>query len=395
MIGITKLLCGVASPGDALRYGRQTGRLPTNLLQYSEDKRPIVVWNCTRRCNLHCIHCYADSEDHPYTGELTTSEAQVFIRDLAGFGVPVLLFSGGEPLLRPDLFELAGLARQLGIRPVISTNGTLITREMAQRIKEAGFGYVGVSLDDLGEANDRFRGRKGAYQKAVDGIRNCVVVGQRVGLRCTINRHNYTALGGLLDLVEAENIDRVCFYHLVYSGRGSDMQQDDITHAETRAAFDLICERAMDFHNRGIGKDILTVDNHADGVYLYFKVRAMQPERAAEVLQLLRWNGGNNTGVAIGAVDNLGNVHPDQFWWRHTLGNVRHRPFSQIWTDTSDPLMAGLKNRRALLKGKCGRCHFVDICNGNFRVRAEAVYGDVWAEDPACYLTEEEITSDE
>ncbi len=393
MIGITKLLCGTTNPGDALRYGRHSSRLPANLLQFAADKRPVVVWNSTRRCNLHCIHCYADSEDRAYDGELTTAEAKVFIQDLAAFGAPVLLFSGGEPFLRPDLFELADLARSLGIRPVISTNGTLITPDIARQVKESGFGYVGVSLDALGEANDRFRGHKGAFEAALEGIRNCVQVGQRVGLRCTVNRHNYDAIGGLLDLVDSENIDRVCFYHLVYSGRGSDMRQDDITHAESRAALDLICERAMDFHRRGIEKDILTVDNHADGVYLYLKIKATQPERADEVLQLLRWNGGNNSGVAIGAVDNLGNVHPDQFWWHHKLGNIRERPFSQIWMDTSDPLMAGLKDRRHLLKGKCARCHYQDICNGNFRVRAEAIYGDVWAEDPACYLTEEEITS--
>jgi radical SAM protein with 4Fe4S-binding SPASM domain len=114
------------------------------------------------------------------------------------------------------------------------------------------------------------------------------------------------------------------------------------------------------------------------------------PGRAAKMLNLLRMNGGNNSGLRIGAVDDRGNVHPDQFWQSQTLGNVRERKFGEIWGDTSQPLLQGLRNRKKLLKGRCSRCKFLDICNGNLRVRAEAVYGDTWAEDPACYLSEKE-----
>ncbi|MCL4459963.1 MAG: radical SAM protein [Chloroflexi bacterium] len=391
MIGITKLICGTATTGDVLRYGRRSAGMPSHLLQFSADKRPVVVWNATRRCNLHCIHCYADSHERDYPGELSTAEAEAFIRGLSEFGVPVLLFSGGEPLLRQDLFELGALASALGIRAVISTNGTLITKEVARQIKDAGFGYVGVSIDGIAENNDRFRGKRGAFEMALQGIRNCVAVGQKVGLRFTINRHNYRDLSAVFDLIEEENIDRACFYHLVYAGRGSSMVKDDISHAETRAALELIIARTQDFHRRGLPKDILTVDNHADGVFIYLKVRREQPERAEEVLQLLRWNGGNMSGIGIAAVDNLGNVHADQFWWHYSFGNVRKRKFGEIWLDTSDPLMRGLKNREPLLKGRCARCCYLELCNGNFRVRAEAAYGDVWAEDPACYLTDTEI----
>ena len=391
MIGITKLYCGTATPGDALRYGRQSARMPANLLQFSQDKKPIVVWNCTRRCNLHCVHCYADSSDRNYPDELTTPEARSFIDDLAEFGAPVILFSGGEPFTRPDVLDLAIYAREKGLRTVFSTNGTLITKEIARRVKEAGVSYVGVSLDGIGDHNDRFRGRKGAFRSALDGIANCVEAGQRVGLRFTINRRNHEDLNAIFDLIEEERIDRACFYHLVYSGRGTGMREDALTPEQTRAAVDLIIDRAADFHRRGLNKDILTVDNHADGVYLYLRVLKEQPERAEEVLQLLRWNGGNSTGIGIADVDNQGNVHPDQFWWHYSLGNVRQRKFGEIWTDTSNPLMAGLKNRKGLLQGRCASCRYLDICNGNFRVRAEAVYGDVWAPDPACYLTDEEI----
>ena len=116
-----------------------------------------------------------------------------------------------------------------------------------------------------------------------------------------------------------------------------------------------------------------------------------QPERAAEVYRFLKLNGGNNSGVGIGDIDYEGNVHPDQFWQHYSFGNVRQRSFGEIWEDTSDPVMRGLKNRRAMIKGRCARCQYLELCGGNFRVRAEAVYGDIWAQDPACYLTDKEI----
>jgi len=320
---------------------------------------------------------------------MNIQEGKAFIRDLADFGVPVLLFSGGEPLLRDDIFELADFAREQGITPVLSTNGTLITEKVAQKIHSVGFGEVGISLDGIGEGNDRFRGKKGAYQDALGGIRNCVVTGQRVSLRLTITRFNYRQIPAIFKLVEQENIDRVCFYHLVYAGRGDSLKEDDLSHAETRAVVDMVCEHTLDLHRRQLLKEVLTVANHADGVYLYLKLK--ESERADKVLALLKMNGGNNSGIKIGAVDDLGNVHPDQFWWHYSLGNVRRRKFGDIWTDTSEPLMRGLKNRKGLLKGRCAQCHYLDLCNGNLRLRAEAVFGDVWAEDPACYLTNEEI----
>jgi Fe-coproporphyrin III synthase len=391
MIGVTKLLCGTVRPSDALRYGRRSGRSPSHLLQFSHDKKPIVVWNSTKACNLRCIHCYYTANAQPDPAELTTGEAKAMIDDLAAFGAPVLLFSGGEPFLRHDLYELGAYAVARGLRTVISTNGTLIDPKAAVRIKEAGFSYVGISLDGIGVTNDRFRGMPGAFDAALAGIRHCTEARVRTGLRLTLNRHNYEDLTAIMDLLEEERIPRACFYHLVYAGRGARMQDDDLSLAETRQGVDYIMDRAEDFARRSVDLEILTVDNHTDGPYLLRRVQEEQPERADEVLQLLRWNGGNSTGIGIGAVDHLGNVHADQFWQHYSFGNVRERPFGQIWTDTSDPLMAGLKNRKPLLKGRCARCRYLDICNGNFRVRAEAVHGDVWAPDPACYLDDEEI----
>lgn len=387
MIGISKLLCGTQNYGDSLRYAHGTqGQVHGAVAGHG----PVVVWNSTRTCNLKCRHCYSESDSKKYH-ELNTEEAKRFIDDLAEFNVPVLLFSGGEPLVRPDFFELAEYAKQKGIRTTISTNGTLITPKVAERLKNIGVGYVGISLDGIGEVNDRFRGKQGAFEAALAGIRNCLAVGQRVGLRFTINRHNYKELDKIFDLIERENIPRVCFYHLVYSGRGSEMIKEDITPEETRAVLDLIIERTLDFHRRGLDKEILTVDNHADAIYIYLKLLKEDPERARQVLELLTRNGGNRTGIAIGEVDWEGNVHADQFTRNHCFGNVRERKFGEIWTDKSHPILAGLKDRKPLLKGRCAKCRWLNLCNGNFRARAEAVYGDFWAEDPACYLTDEEI----
>jgi len=387
MLSLTKMLTGDIYFGDELRYTEASYQQKNGV---SVGKGPVVAWNYTRRCNLKCMHCYSSSENKQYENELNTEEALQLIDDLADFHVPVILFSGGEPLIRPDFFTLAAHARARGIRPTLSTNGTLITPEMAQKIKDVGVGYVGISLDGLQATNDYFRGVPGAFDRAIAGIRNCRAVGQRVGLRFTINRNNYQEINQVLDLLEQEDVDRICFYHLVYSGRGEAIMQDDLTHAETRQVLDLIIERVLDFHRRGLKKEVLMVDNHADGVYLYLKYRQSDPERAKHIYRLLRLNGGNRSGIAFANIDNVGNVHPDQFTQHHTLGNVRERKFADIWCDTSNPLMAGLKNRQPLLTTTCQQCNWLNLCNGNFRARAEAVSGNFWGFDPACYLTEEE-----
>lgn len=392
MIGISKLYCGTVEPSDALRYQRDSSKMPSHLLQFSSDKKPVVVWNVGRRCNLRCVHCYSHSKDMSYEGEMNTAEAERFIDDLGRFKAPVLLFSGGEPLMRPDLLPLARRAKANGLRVVISTNGTMITEEIAHQLAEVGLSYVGVSLDGVRETNDRFRGVKGAFDLAVEGIRNCKKAGIKVGLRFTINKLNVNDVPGIFQILEDEDIPRVCFYHLVYAGRGAALRNEDLDNVRARETVDLIMDKTADLHRRGIPKEVLTVDNHADGVYLYLRMLREKSPHAKGVLELLKMNGGNSTGIGIGCVSWDGSVHADQFWRHYSFGNVKDRPFSEIWTDTSDELMAGLKNRRSKLTGRCGRCVWQDICNGNFRVRAEAVYDDVWAEDPACYLTEEEIS---
>jgi 12,18-didecarboxysiroheme deacetylase len=398
MIGISKLYCGTVEPSDALRYGRESKRLPSHLLQFSKDKKPVVVWNMTRRCNLKCIHCYAQAKDMEFENELSTEEGKALIDDLAQFGSPVILFSGGEPTLRKDLPELAAYAREKGMRAVISTNGTLIDRNLAKKLKDVGLSYVGVSLDGIRETNDKFRGMKGAFDAALQGLHNCQEEGIKVGLRFTINKQNVRDIPAIFDLLEEEKIPRICFYHLVYAGRGSKMVSEDLSLEESRQAVDLILKRTRELHEKGFPAEVLTVDNHCDGPYLYLKLLKENPERAAEVFELLSMNQGNSSGIGIGCVSWDGSVHADQFWRHYSFGNIRERPFSEIWNDLSDELMAGLKNRKPLIKAhgdRCSRCKWLDVCNGNFRVRAEAVYGNVWADDPACYLTKEEIGYDE
>ena len=391
MIGISKLYCGTVEASDPLRYGRRAKDLPSHLLQFSADKKPVVVWNVTKACNLRCIHCYASADNKPAENELTTEEGFRLLEDLAQFGCPVVLFSGGEPLVRPDIFDLIAYAVQLGLRAVLSTNGTLIDHALAKELKKFGLSYVGISLDGIGEVHDRFRASKGCFEKVIQAIENCQREGLKVGLRFTINKFNAEEIPKVFDFVEEMKIPRICFYHLVYAGRGTKLMEYDLSHEETRKWVDYIIDRTKELHDKGHKVEVLTVDNHADGPYLYLRMKREGNPRAEEVYQLLLMNGGNNSGVGIGCVSWDGEVHADQFWRHYSFGNVRKRPFSEIWMDTSDPLMAKLKEKKKHVKGRCAKCRFLEVCGGNFRVRAEAVTGDIWAPDPACYLTDEEI----
>lgn len=396
MIGISKLYCGESFAHDPLRYGVPAAKGVENahlLAKEANIRRPVVVWSLTRSCNLKCLHCYTDSSSKRYPGELSTLEALQVIDQLARYRIPALLLSGGEPLLRHDFWTLLMAAREKGLRCVLSTNGTLLCKETALLLKEDGILYVGISLDGIGDVHNHFRGKPWAFEKTVRGIRHCKEVGLKVSLRITLTRYNANNLDALFDFIEEEQIDRICFYHLAYAGRGRTLVSEDLSPQETRTAVDKILAKARDFHNRGLKKDILTVANHADAVYLYLKLLEEDPVHAAAVRPLLEWNGGgaHSSGVGIANIDTQGNVHPDQFWQTLTLGNVRERPFSEIWEDHSLPILAGLKNRLPLLKGRCRQCQWLSICGGNMRVRAEARYGDPWETDPACYLTDEEI----
>jgi radical SAM protein with 4Fe4S-binding SPASM domain len=396
MIDVTYLYCGKESSSVPHRYGRELDKIRTGefegykVSEAASARRPIVVWNITRTCNMKCLHCYSDSDNKKYPGEFSTNEAKAVIDDLAEFKVPALLFSGGEPLMRHDLFELVRYARNLGIRTVLSTNGSLITPHIATKIKEAGFIYVGISLDGIGKTHDRFRGMDGAFGMTLEGFENCIAVGQKTGLRLTLTKHTYKELDKIFALIEEKGINRVCFYHLVPSGRGKDLGV--LNNEETRDALDLILQKTKDFVQKGINCEVLTVDNHCDGPYIYLKLLEQNDPQAEGVYKLLKWNGGglHSSGLGIGSIDYNGNVHPDQFWMHYTIGNLRQEKFSQLWVNT-EHLLTQLRDRKKYIKGRCAECRFLDLCGGGFRVRAESITGDTWESDNNCYLTESEI----
>lgn len=366
-------------------------RQPTPLEPKRRPRGPVVIWNLVRRCNLTCKHCYSISADRDFPGELSTEEVYRVLDDLRRFGVPALILSGGEPLLRPDIYDISRRAKKMGFYVGLSTNGTLIDESSIDRIAAVGYDYVGISIDGMRATHDRFRRRAGAYDASLRGLRLCRARGIKVGLRYTMTQDNAHDLSALLALMEREGVEKFYFSHLNYAGRGNVNRKDDAMLQTTRAAMDLLFETCWEYLERGEPHEFVTGNNDADGVYLLLWVRRRFPERAAHIEAKLRQWGGNASGLNVANIDNLGNVHPDTMWWHYTLGNVRTRPFSEIWTDTSDPLMAGLKRQPRPVTGRCGACRYLAICGGNTRVRAQQLTGDPWAEDPACYLTDEEI----
>lgn len=387
MIDITKLYLGQASDADKLRY-RQRG----------PNRKPIVVWNITQSCNLSCLHCYANATLGTGSKDISTESAKKVIDNLADFKVPVLLFSGGEPLLRPDLPELATYAKQQGLRVVVSTNGTLITQEIAIQLKQAGVSYVGISLDGMKDTHNRLRQSSNAFERALSGLENARKADLKTGLRITINNENKGQIPDIFNLVREREINRICFYHLVGVGRGKNLSELMLSHADTRKVVDTIIDETRKLADAGLKKELLTVGNHADGPYLWLRLFRENPDRAKEVWDLLSYAGGDSSGLGIAAINWVGNVQPDQFWQSQVLGNVFEQPFSQIWsgsgiTDQSKlDFLNKLRNKRSYVQGRCSTCRFLGICGGNFRVRAELLTRNPWAADPTCYLTDQEIT---
>jgi len=396
MINLTRLWTGAAQPADDLRYGTAH-----TSAKHSRARKPIVVWNITRTCNLRCVHCYSDSMAQQYPGELDWGQMQDVVTDLAAYRIPSLLLSGGEPLIHPRFFDLVDLATDHGLKLTISTNGTLITPEKALRLEQANVAYVGISLDGIGAIHDEFRRKKGAFNDAVRGFRNCEEVGQKTGLRMTLTRHNVDNIERILDFIEEQNIQRTCFYHLVPAGRGSALQVLD--PADSRRAIDTLISRVEHWNATHQNREVLTVTQPADGAYLLSRMEREDHPNLAQARQLLQWNGGgaNSSGRAVANIDTQGNVHPDQFWQEMQLGNVKSTPFSEIWEGLhapSAPMLEEIRavgllddrSRQLLMRGKCADCKWFGICGGGFRTRAAFANGDLWGSDPACYLTEQE-----
>ncbi|MGQ0711914.1 MAG: heme d1 biosynthesis radical SAM protein NirJ [Rhodoferax sp.] len=364
---------------------------PTPITPQRGPKGPVVIWNLIRRCNLACLHCYSISTDKDFAGELSHEEVTTVMHDLKAFGVPVLILSGGEPLLRPDILEIGTQAKAMGFYVGLSTNGTLIDGLLAEKIAAVGFDYVGISLDGIGATHDLFRRKPGAFDASLMAVRHLRDMEVKVGLRYTMTQDNAHDLKNLIALCEDEDVDKFYFSHLNYAGRGKKNRDTDAHFRTTREAMDLLFDTALRWNAQGGAKEIVTGNNDADGVYLLHWAQQRHPEAVPQLRAKLEQWGGNASGVNIANIDNRGDVHPDTMWWHYKLGNVRQRPFSQIWADTSDPLMAGLKARPRALQGRCAQCAYQAVCNGNTRVRAHQTSGNFWAEDPGCYLTDAEI----
>jgi radical SAM protein with 4Fe4S-binding SPASM domain len=389
MIDLTRLVHGIDNRPSQVRY---------------EDDRsdsavvPLVVWNTTPACNLSCQHCYFGAVNERDPEELSTAEAKAFIDDLAAADVPVLVFSGGEPFFREDVPELARYATEQGLRTIASSNGTFLTPERARAAADAGLRYVGVSLDGVGDTNDRFRGLEGAFDRALSGLRNARDAGMGTGIRMTMTADTVDDLPAVIDLALEEDVDRVNVFHLIYTGRGGDIVDSDLPFERTREALDYLYDRTAELAETHPDMQILTAGNYADAVYLYNKVAAEFPERADRARKLLLDDGPGrvvkkgDAGPKVVNVDHRGDVHPSMFLPQFTLGNVRERPLGEILADSE--LWDRLANPTEHLQGRCGECPYRDVCGGNSRARAHATTGDLWAADPRCYLTDAELGLD-
>lgn len=382
MLSVSKLYCGNEEYGDILRYRGI----------HSTCKKPIVVWNVTSRCNLACEHCYADASACSKNNyDLSTSEGKDLIDDLSAFGVPVLLFSGGEPFMRKDIFDLISYAASKGMRTVLSSNGTLIDKAKAETLKKIGISYVGISIDGREETHDRFRRKSGAFRETLNGIRTCIQSGLKVGLRFTMNKGNIADTQFVFDLMEKEQIPRICFYHLISSGRGVGVSNKELSVNEKREILNYIIDKSAELYKYGSNKEILTVANHCDGIFLYLRMKKENHPDADKVLTFLRMNSSDSSGIGIASINWDGEVYPDQFWRTRLIGNIRNEKFSSIWNSSKNEFLNKLLNRRNHITGRCSNCQFLDVCGGNFRSRAEFSTGDTWASDPGCYLYDGEI----
>ncbi|TDR45994.1 heme d1 biosynthesis radical SAM protein NirJ [Pseudomonas brenneri] len=363
---------------------------PPRSAKPGSQRAPVVIWNLLRRCNLTCKHCYATSADSVFRDELDTEAALKVIDDLHEAGVKVLILSGGEPLLREDLFQLSAYARRKGFFVALSSNGTLIDEGNIQQIAAARFDYVGISIDGLKATHDAFRQCEGSFERSMHAINLCRQAGIRVGLRTTLTQENYAQLPQLLALMREYDVQKFYLSHLNYSGRGKRSRQLDAHQQMSRDAMLMLFQQAWDDIQNGVASDFVSGNNDADAVLLLQWVHQHLPEHYPQLEHLLHAWGGNASGSGIANIDNTGEVHPDTYWWQHSVGNVRHTSFREIWLERPDPLLLRLRQYPREIGGRCTDCRWLGICNGNTRTRAWAG-GDLWGPDPGCYLSDAEI----
>jgi radical SAM protein with 4Fe4S-binding SPASM domain len=368
--------------------GDLSARAPRRFEAVTRDT-PVVIWNICMHCNMHCPHCYAAAVAEPSPTDLTHEEGIDLLDQLADAGVRVVIFSGGEPLLRADVFELIAHAKQRGISPQLSTNGVLIDEDVAKQLADTGIAYVGISIDGVESFNDTYRGLSGGFDAALRGLRNAKAAGMKTGLRMTLSKRNFDQLESMVDVARDVQVNRFYVSHLVYSGRGYKVAHEDLDREQQRATLSWLFEKAESLLDVDPEFKIVTGSNDSDGVYLLHWIRERHGEAAgARVRELLLQRGGNSAGERILNIDPRGRVHPDQFWRAAVLGDVRQQSFTTI---LAHPLRDQLSRRLEYLTGRCGTCSERELCRGSHRERALAFHRDPWASDPACVMEDAEI----
>jgi len=389
MIRFTRLLHGKGTVSQAIKHRHSAPTdAPTEVLAFTETRRPVIFWNITNKCNLSCHHCYINAgPDAMRENELTTEESKAFIDDVAEMGVPLLLFTGGEPLIRPDFWELASHAKGKGLRTVISTNGTLITKDVAKRLQDIGIQYVGVSLDGADPAtHDAIRNQKGAYEGAIQALKNCVEIGLKSGIRVTAHKSNFKEIPEMLEMALDLGVPRFCLYWLVPSGRGIEgYLENQLNKDEIEETLDYLYTKARDLDPEVI--EILTVDAPQDGIYLLNRMKEENHPEYENAYKLLSMTGDScSAGDRVANVDPVGNVYPCQFSQRpdYCVGNIRETTFGEMWNDPENDILNKFRAKKDNLNGICKACSNMDLCGGGCRIRGLNQHGEIWAEDSFC-----------
>jgi radical SAM protein with 4Fe4S-binding SPASM domain len=363
----------------------------SNLLESVVNNKPtrelngaIAIWNFTNRCNLSCLHCYSkadlDSVDTLSATDITTN-----MDKLKSCGVKFIIFSGGEPLTRKDIFEIAEYAKSIGIMTYLSTNGLYVKKSNAKKILDT-FNYVGISIDGNEAAHDSFRGLKGSFKESLEAVRllNSYDL-SKVGIRFTITKDTIGDLGFIFELAERENIPKVYISHLVYSGRGLDNLKMDISKKQRLEAVDFIIDKAFEYFENGKDIDIVTGNMEMDALRFLERFAQKYPDLKDEMRKrLVKW-GGNSAGRKLLNINSEGDIRPDPFF-PFNIGNILKDDFVEVWQDKPNEMLQKLRVHPREIGGICKECEDIDICNGGSRSRAYAIYGDLWAEDPSCYM---------
>jgi len=345
----------------------------------------LVVWNFTYKCNLYCKHCYSDAGNLPRQ-ELSTSEAMKVVDQIADFGVTSLAFSGGEPLMRKDFFEVARHAVESELYVSLATNGTLLNKERVRLLKKIGLNYVEVSLDGANsKTHDAFRGKSGSFDQALNGMKNCVEEDLCTCLAVTATKNNLSEIPSVLDLAEKMGIDRFTLFNFVPTGRGKDIVELDPSPEEREAVLKFLYKRLSESSQIAIlttAPQLARVALQAPSTQEDIMVPLAHMESASinkKAKALADFIGGCGAGRFYCAVSPEGNVQPCVFL-PIIVGNLKTEKFENIWFNSS--VFKDLRDRENL-KGRCGRCEFKYVCGG-CRARAFAYHNDYLMSDPGC-----------